>query len=455
MKRKIRNKTLFGICSTFIITGAMLFIVLKFVHVDLIRMKDVAKLTVLVMPSTSDKSAINVRNETIARSVTIRDPPANLNADSKTPKAIPQIEAPDPSLDMELYLRMTTARQNLPQMYESILIQSMTYLWPENVSMVVVLDEERKQDHDYGDTIKEVFPYPRICYMEENKVTRFWGRDRMQRDMFYPEQCTMKKYVAFVDTDTMFITRVIPKLLFSNGKPIVVGIYGNLLNQNSMLLSMSTVNIFKTKEVMRCRSNFPVIVKVEHLIKLRKHVEKLHNMTFEEAVFTNKATVFSQFNLMCQYIWTFHRDEYEFRLSLQTQKGVALKSANQREDKAYYDKILTVEQKRPYARVALHYKYIVNANWKNEKTWIYLLKASICYVGGFHVCPDKCAHFDRNAVRPEMFIFEGIDWSWDKRCLQTQQNHYEQVAAYNSSWYTDIIKRACMEVDALKWILKV
>ena len=93
--------------------------------------------------------------------------------------------------------------------YNNVLVQSMRYFWPDISSMVVVLDQKKPDEHKYGDTIRTTFPFPRICYMANLTVPGYSGKDRMQRDMFYAEQCTSKRYVAFVDTDTMFITRIV------------------------------------------------------------------------------------------------------------------------------------------------------------------------------------------------------------------------------------------------------
>ena len=454
MRSLFYRRNCIGIISMLTITGCVLFLLYEFMYVSVAPMKNRAYPPKQLTWNTRDspnKAMFTDNDRILQKTVTTNDSQSKSNSEVRDPQMDSLTEAPDPSSDMELYLRMSTYRPIFPQMYDSILVQSMKYFWPDNVSMVVVLDKERKPDHDFGDTIQNRFPFPRVYYMELPTTVKFSGFDRMQRDMFYPELCTTKKFVAFIDTDTMFITHIIPKLLFSNGKPIVVGIYGNIWDHFYVLNSMSTENIFKTKEVMRCMSNFPIIFKVDHLIELRKYVEKLHNMTFDEVLFTKMASKFSQFNLMCQYIWMFHREEYEFRLSYQSKKRVTLKSA--REDLDYYNKTLTDEQKRPYARVALHYKYIVYANWKHEKTWTYLLKASICYAGGFELCPEKCKKFKSKGIRPEMFIFEFVDWSWDKRCLATQQEHYKQVSAYSSPWYSDILRNACNEVDTLKWTL--
>ena len=420
--------------SVVIITLLVITVTVFLSTVDLINF-DITGGQIRSHLSETNKRSV-VANNSIAASL---DPPGNMSV------------APDPSTELELYLRMSTANPTLPKFYASVLVQSMKYFWPDNVSMVVALDSERGPDHVFGDGIQKTFPFPKTCYIDPIKIVHVSGVDRMQRDMFYPELCTKKKYVGFIDTDTMFISRVIPELLFSDGKPIIVAAYGNTFDNFYVLVSHSTANIFQTKEVMRCMSNFPVIIKVQHLIELRHYVEKLHNMSFEEVLITKKASYFSQFNLMCQYIWMFHRDEYKFHFSFQAKKLTHLKHA--REDQEYYDKTLTEEEKRPVARVALHYKYIVYANWKLEKTWRYLLLASVCYMGGFDLCPDKCTHFNRSGIRPEMFIFDYLDWTWDTRCTATQQEHYQRLAAYSSPWYSDIILQACNEVNTIRWTL--
>ena len=357
-------------------------------------------------------------------------------------------EANDAHKNMELYLRMTTYSQILVKFYKSVLIQSMHYFWPDIASMVVVLDEEKAQDHVFGDDIGKTFPFPRQCYMNEVTVPGYSGKDRMQRDMFYPEICTSKKYVAYVDTDTMFITRIIPEMLFVENKPIIIAIYGNITNQFWNRVSQSTAKIFKTKEVMRGMANFPVIIKVDHIVKMREYLENLHNMSFDEILPKLKVHSFSQFNLMCQYIWLFHRNEYEFRFQLQT-KGMP-NVISGREDSKYYDKTLTTEQRKPIARWCAHYKYILR-NWKNQNAYRNLLRSSICFSGGFELCPEKCTQYNKTSIRREMFEFGYMKWTWDKRCLAAQEDHYKQIVRYATTDYSDIIRKACNEVDTLTW----
>ena len=68
-------------------------------------------------------------------------------------------------------------------------------------------------------------PYADIAFREPAKDPSIYvnsGRQRMIWDYMYPESYTRAKYVAFMDTDSMFVTTVTPESLFKNNtKPIV------------------------------------------------------------------------------------------------------------------------------------------------------------------------------------------------------------------------------------------
>ena len=352
---------------------------------------------------------------------------------------------------LEIYLRMTSANQKLVNFYDNVLVRSMSYFWRDHCSMVVVLDKERSEDTKYGNAIQKVFPFPRACYMENVGIKGYSGRDRMQRDMFYPELCTSKKFIAYVDTDTMFVSRVVPEMLFVDGKPKVIGVYGYITNSWWAGTSQTVVDLFKTKEVMRCMSYFPVIMKAEHMTELRKYLEKLHGMTFDELLKKKtKIAYLSQFNMMCQFVWMFHRDEYVFYLQFQPNQKPGISSPT-REDETYFkDANLSNHQTFPQARISLHYKYILE-DWQSQGMYRHLFKASVCFMGGFGLCPAVCFDYSQDSLRKEMFVFDTLDWTWDSRCMEAQRNHYKELAKYDSPAYRDVIRKACREVNSLVW----
>ena len=100
----------------------------------------------------------------------------------------------------------------------------------------------------------------------------------------------------------MLISRMVPELLFDGGKPIVIGVYGKVVHSFYNRIAQATAKLFKLKEVIRCMSYFPVVMKVEHLVELREYLEKLHNIPFDELFLQIGPYAFCLFHMMCQFI---------------------------------------------------------------------------------------------------------------------------------------------------------
>ena len=135
--------------------------------------------------------------------------------------------------------------------------------------------------------------------------------------MFHADQCFQRKYVEFVDTDTLFVTRVTSGLLFEDGKPIIIGQFR--INEDHWWANAAKATLIALgqKKVFRCMSYFPVIFETEHIIEMREYMAKLHKMEFN-LVFQkfSRGDGFSQFNIMCNYVWHFHRGDYRFHAQL-------------------------------------------------------------------------------------------------------------------------------------------
>ena len=63
---------------------------------------------------------------------------------------------------------------------------------------------------------------------------------------------------------------------------------------------------------MRCMSYFPVIIKTSHLKDLREYMIKFHSNRLFNEIFLELSTNsrFSQFNIICAYLFTFKRNDY-------------------------------------------------------------------------------------------------------------------------------------------------
>ena len=157
-----------------------------------------------------------------------------------------------------------------------------------------------------------------------------------------------------------------------------------------------------------------------------------------------KANYFCSFHLMCQFVWMFYRDEYSFHFQYQAE-GM---QSPARQDMTYYNLILTDKQRLPVARTCAHYKYI-DGNWREQETYRELMKFSICYSGGFKICPEQCKSYNQSLLRKELFKFEVMSWLWDSRCYDAQVRHNELLSNYENSEYQGVLRTACYEVDTL------
>ena len=353
--------------------------------------------------------------------------------------------------DFALYVRMYSQKRRF---YETILIQSMRYFWTIKAPLVVVLDNTA-EDKTFGKEISQVYPYPEICHEEPYNSTYYHGKGHVlqQLSMFHAEKCFSRKYVGIVDTDTMFVTMVTPDQLFVDGKPVIIGQFGSAADQFWYEVSTMTEVALGRKEVFRCMSYFPVMIKVTHLAEMRAFMAKLHQMDFNSVFRKLTAKPFSQFSIMCNYLWYFHRDEYTFHAQLRPSTGVwkGEYTSPARHGVAYYKENIPEKMMHPVTRATIHYKYM--NNWYKVDTYRRILKLALCHSGGFDVCPQMCKAFDRNAIFKDLFLFEFSDWTWDKRCIVAQRNHSANIDKLNKTETTNRILLGCQEVDILPFKL--
>ncbi|KAK3582662.1 hypothetical protein CHS0354_031074 [Potamilus streckersoni] len=350
--------------------------------------------------------------------------------------------------EVDIYLRMYGKVVNY---YQQMLLPSIRFFWKGYISLLIVLDGESIDDRKLGRILQKEYPYPKVCFQGaiDPEIYHGIGHERMQRDFFYPEKFTSRKYVGFIDTDTVFVTKLTRNLFFENGKPIVIGVYGPASDPFWSSMSELTADIFQSKEVVKCMSYFPVIIKVEHIIKLRGYLEALHLKPFDEIYKEYSKNNFGQFNIMCQYIWKFHRNEYAFYFHRRTAQWNGEGNSPGREYPSFYDVIITPEQTIPRIRTSIHYRHITTDKWKQNVTLRNILKTGLCFSGGFDQCPDLCQGLNRTALHRELFVFEGSNWMWDDRCLQEQNKHYRFVKNMSDKDTFEVIKKACDEVNYL------
>ena len=321
--------------------------------------------------------------------------------------------------------------------YRNVLVRSMKLFVPNEIAkLLVVLDNEKPDDHAFGEKIKKEWPYPDVCYTDPGDpgVYYGWGKARMFWDMMHPDLCTNATYVGFVDGDTFFDTLVTPQLLFEERKPIIVAKIG--LAPYACWVKATEAFLAK-KEVMQCMSTFPVTVKTQHMKEMREVLSKQFGKDFSR-VFRDSAVggahCICQFSFMCNYLWYNHRDEYAWHLhTLPTGDWNGADWRDGQVDPKYYHTEVKPEMKIPIPRTSVHLRYTIIKKVeylsreppKEEVNDI--IKEGLCYSAGFEYCPEQCKKWNKTAVQYHLYSFEFYQWFWDKRCKEEQDKHYKNV----------------------------
>ncbi len=348
--------------------------------------------------------------------------------------------------DFGLYLRMYHGKR---EEYFSMLVPSMKYFWFLPVNLTVVLDDT-PEDREFGKEIASKFPFPTICYDRkfDPKIYDNDGYKLQQLSMFYAEECFDQKYVGFIDTDTFFVTSTTPELMFNRTKPLVIGRYGQHKKYKNWWIG--TQMALGKKEVFTCMNYFPVVMKVEHIIQMRRYVANLHRTDFLNVFwnFSQGQHSFSQFSIMCNYVWYFQREEYQFHAQLRDDVKWNVRAIHpSRQPKEYYDAHLTKEMLYPVPRSSIHFRY--HPGHKDPNAIQKFIKIGACFSGGFQWCPEQCGPAKQFTLHGELFRFEFLNWMWDKHCGEVQRQHYMNVRTNYSEAVKPQILLWCQDVGKL------
>eukprot|EP00112_Aurelia_sp_Birch-Aquarium-sp1_P024099 Seg746.5 transcript_id=Seg746.5/GoldUCD/mRNA.D3Y31 product="hypothetical protein" protein_id=Seg746.5/GoldUCD/D3Y31 len=363
---------------------------------------------------------------------------------------------------LELAVRMNSNPAAV-SVYMNWFVRSLKLFWPEEwLNLTVILDEENPLDHSVGRNLSQLWPSPTIVYLGPGNVSVYQNqpRRRLFLDYFYPERYVSADYVGFADSDAMFTTVITPQVLFrfadGKWKPTVQARIGAPFWQQGWgcWSDVSELMLGK-KEALQCMSYFPVIIKVEHIIEMRSYIErrtgKPFTEVFREAIlienphFSNNKTQYNylndcvcQFSIFCNYIWYFHRNNYDFHLEMTPDENWEGQRRRASQVTPKYLRNIDSELKVPKPRVAIHARHFLEDNeffsdaldTMKEPVHTYLerrLQEGLCFSIGFQRCPERCTAFQKSELHKSLFSFEMFEWLWDKRCHQAQRKHYMNV----------------------------
>lgn len=235
--------------------------------------------------------------------------------------------------------------------------------------------------------------------------------DNQQNVMLQGDRFTTRKYIAFVDTDTQFISKVHSFDLFVDGKPRISPLAGVQPGNPYFHRWEKATDILLGKvQPFHSMSFFPVIVLRDHLPLLRQKVMNLHSVTsFESALNKigarkSEKHAFSQFSLLGAFLWYNHKNEYYWDLmsyiaveKLFDPNGIHFKRVTEAN-------VTMQDFEFRLPRIARHYK------WEGaEKDTIF--EKSICLaLRKKDKIPSFCSHYRSKTGKQSMWwTFEAVD----------------------------------------------
>ncbi len=245
----------------------------------------------------------------------------------------------------------------------------------------MVMDDESREAHNLADRLLSLTSAFAQSRLEYNSPSTYYGRnghDRQQLIMFWADNFTEAEYIGFVDTDTFFVAPVDRADLFEGQKPVIIGMYGMDRKKLWRKVPRSTAYTLKQPEVLRCMFYFPVIIRSRHLRQLREFIYETHGQNMNDFFQSLKQRPYSQFNIMCNYLWYHHRDEYAWHVQDSVTHLPGRPSLGQVGSKEVAG--ITEAMLRPKPRVSIHTTYHFN-RW--GKIYPHLLReilaAGFCY----------------------------------------------------------------------------
>ena len=320
----------------------------------------------------------------------------------------------------------TTARYK-SMVFEHGLASSLAAFWPRSTKLNIVMDHSNDDMREctsgwlsaagaLGLTGWSCAKAPPFTFTNTPKG----GHDMMQYDMLVlatTHNAPQTEYVGFIDTDTVFVARVTDKALFTDdGRPYIHGLVGKACSHPDWeQYPCGTLEALKLPETMRAMNYFPVIIKTEHLRQMIDHIQKLHNASFQ-TVFGRllQRGRYSQFNIMANYLWVYHRSDYEFRLE-QCEPGWAQDAGPCRIKAQELGALIADPQLTlPWPKVAVHWRYRTRAQETLEHALAEGFERS--YSSGAY-SPDT--------PHDNLWDFEYHNWaSWEPRALAQQRTFY-------------------------------
>lgn len=237
------------------------------------------------------------------------------------------------SRSVTLFVRMGGSVAELRRRFYCVFLRLSVLFWPGSLGKtVVVLDEEKEEDHVFGETLikhtKQHFPDRtyEVLYEslpKEPSTLDFAGSpkppgyNRQLWSSFFVDLYTNDTVIAWMDTDAGFGVPVTEETIFNGTKVRVLG-YDCTLNIGWVQTWARTTELaLGLPFVADFMTYFPVYIYRDTFTRCREHILKRFNTSNFEVAFKRFYKGFiSPVSVILSYAWYFERERYDWNLKI-------------------------------------------------------------------------------------------------------------------------------------------
>ena len=234
---------------------------------------------------------------------------------------------------ISLFVRMAGKLPEYRRRFYCLLLRTSVLYWPASYGkLVVVLDLESEQDHEFAANltrqIKQHFPDRKIEVAFESlpndpSVLDFSGSpkspgyNRQLWSSFFIDLYTNDSIIAWMDTDNAFATPVTKASIFNVSKVRILGSECSLGISWVKTWASTTESALGLPMVADYMTYFPVYLYRDTFTNCRKHILKRFNTcNFEEAFKKFYHGYLSPVSIVISYAWYFERDRYDWNMKV-------------------------------------------------------------------------------------------------------------------------------------------
>ena len=240
-------------------------------------------------------------------------------------------------------------------------VRSLQFFWPrDKFKFTGVLDDTAySNDQERDDLITRFKSYFSDDLAKKVSVKfnpfnnpNLRGWHIQQLIQLWVDNYTDSEYIGYVDDDTLFSSAVYPYDLFDeNGRPRIIVRAADDPNNPDPGFLVAPEIMFKKQARFYSMVNFPVIVKREHVMKMREVAMANHpeyscfDDLFLFLITQSVGQSISQFCILIEYLYENHREEYSWHLEMSEEKQIEFS---------------TPEMYEPFPRISMHGNYIAD-----------------------------------------------------------------------------------------------